>query len=80
MPLLVAVAFALALNWARFGDWSEFGYRYLTVRWHDRIAGTWVIVDAWGDLSGMNGRGKLVGVPIEGENGITDYYVGTITL
>lgn len=42
--------------------------------------GSWTIVDAWGDLAGMTGSGKLVGVPIEGENGITDNYVGTVTL
>ena len=42
--------------------------------------GTWTIVDAWGDLAGMTGSGKLIGVPMEGENGITDYYVGTVTL
>jgi len=42
--------------------------------------GTWTIVDAWGDLAGMTGTGKLIGVPIEGENGITDFYVGAITL
>ena len=42
--------------------------------------GTWTVVDAWGDLAGMTGGGKLVGIPIEGENGITDDYVGTVTL
>jgi hypothetical protein len=42
--------------------------------------GTWTVVDAWGDLAGMTGGGKLVGIPIEGENGITDYYVGTVAL
>ena len=42
--------------------------------------GTWTIVDSWGDLAGMTGSGKLIGVPMEGENGITDYYVGTVTL
>lgn len=36
-PLLIAVVLALVLNWARFGDSWEFGYRYLTVRWHHRI-------------------------------------------
>ena len=42
--------------------------------------GTWTIVDSWGDLAGMTGGGSQTGVPIEGENGITDYYVGTVTL
>jgi len=42
--------------------------------------GTWTIVDSWGDLAGMTGSGKLTGVPIEGENAITDNYVGTVTL
>jgi hypothetical protein len=42
--------------------------------------GTWTIVDSWGDLAGMTGSGKLIGVPIEGENGITDNYFGTVTL
>jgi hypothetical protein len=37
LPVILAVVFALVLNWARFGDWSEFGYRYLTVRWQERI-------------------------------------------
>lgn len=37
VPVLVALGVTLALNWARFGDISEFGYRYLTVRWHERI-------------------------------------------
>jgi hypothetical protein len=41
--------------------------------------GTWTIVDAWGDLAGMTGGGKLVGVPIEGVNGISDNYSGTVT-
>lgn len=36
-PVLVAVGATMALNWARFEDVSEFGYRYLTVRWHGRI-------------------------------------------
>ncbi|HEY6722884.1 MAG TPA: hypothetical protein VI197_02600 [Polyangiaceae bacterium] len=36
-PVLLALAVTLLLNWARFGDGFEFGYRYLTVRWHDRI-------------------------------------------
>jgi hypothetical protein len=42
--------------------------------------GTWSIVDAWGDLAGMSGGGKLLGVAIPDANGITDYYFGTITL
>jgi len=41
--------------------------------------GSWTIVDSWGDLAGMNGSGKLVGVPITGENAITDNYYGTVT-
>jgi hypothetical protein len=42
--------------------------------------GSWTIVDSWGDLAGMAGSGKLTGEPIEGENGILDTYVGTITI
>jgi len=42
--------------------------------------GSWTIVDSWGDLAGMTGSGKLTGVPIEGENAISDNYVGTVTL
>jgi hypothetical protein len=42
--------------------------------------GTWAIVDSWGDLAGMTGSGSLTGVPIEGQNGITDNYIGTVTL
>jgi hypothetical protein len=41
--------------------------------------GSWTIVHAWGDLAGMTGSGKLVGIPIEGENGIADNYFGTVT-
>jgi hypothetical protein len=41
--------------------------------------GTWTIVDAWGDLAGMSGGGKLLGVPMVGVDGITDYYVGRVT-
>jgi len=37
LPIMVALGVTLALNWARFDDVSEFGYRYLTVRWHERI-------------------------------------------
>lgn len=44
LPVLVALGVTLLLNWARFGDASEFGYRYLTVRWHDRIA-RWGLFD-----------------------------------
>jgi len=44
LPVLSALALSLVLNWARFGDASEFGYRYLTVRWHDRIA-RWGLFD-----------------------------------
>ena len=41
--------------------------------------GTWTIVDSWGDLAGMSGGGKLVGIPIEGEDAITDNYFGKVT-
>ena len=43
----------------------------------DGSVGTWSIVDAWGDLAGLSGSGKLTGDPIEG--GIIDNYVGTLT-
>lgn len=39
--------------------------------------GTWAIVDAWGDLSGLQGSGKLVGTST-GEGSILDVYDGTI--
>ena len=42
--------------------------------------GSWTIVDAWGDLAGMSGGGKLVGVPMDGVDGITDYYFGRVTI
>lgn len=44
LPVLLAFGVALLLNWARFGDVSEFGYRYLTIRWHERIA-RWGLFD-----------------------------------
>jgi hypothetical protein len=40
--------------------------------------GTWAIVDAWGDLAGLTGAGRLTGEPMAG--GITDRYVGSVTL
>ena len=46
----------------------------------DPSVGTWTIVDAWGALAGMTGSGKLTGIPIDGENGIIDNYIGTVTL
>ncbi len=36
-PLVSALALALVLNQLRFGDWSDFGYRHLAIRWHGRI-------------------------------------------
>ena len=38
--------------------------------------GTWTVVDAWGDYAGAKGSGTLSGVP--SEEGIDDYYVGTV--
>ncbi len=40
--------------------------------------GTWAIVDAWGDLAGVTGAGRLTADPIDG--GVVDNYVGSITL
>ena len=37
LPILLAVAFSLWHNWARFGDAFEPGYRYLTVAWKARM-------------------------------------------
>ncbi len=56
--------FVLRLN-ARFGP--------------DGSVGSWSVVDAWGSVAGMSGAGKLIGTPIPG-GGITDDYVGTVTL
>ena len=36
-PVAVALAVTLLLNKIRFGDSSEVGYRYLQIRWRDRI-------------------------------------------
>lgn len=44
LPLAVAGCTALWLNWLRFDDPFEPGYRYLTIRWRDRI-------DTWGLFS-----------------------------
>lgn len=44
LPLALAVGAALWLDWARFGDPLEPGYRYLTIRWRERI-------DTWGLFS-----------------------------
>jgi hypothetical protein len=41
-------------------------------------SGTWSIVDAYGDLAGLSGSGKLVGEPVEG--GIIDHYNGWVTV
>ena len=40
-PLAAAVALALVHNQLRFDDVTEFGYRYLQIRWRERI-------EAWG--------------------------------
>ena len=48
--------------------------------------GSWSIVDAYGDLAGMRGSGKIVGTPFGGEtpedptdDGIDDHYTGWVT-
>jgi hypothetical protein len=38
--------------------------------------GSWVIAGAWGDLAGMKGSGRLVGIP--SDIGIDDNYAGTV--
>jgi len=38
--------------------------------------GSWAIVDAWGDLAGLQGSGKLVGIST-GPESILDVYDGT---
>ena len=49
-------------------------------------SGSWSIVDAYGDLAGMRGAGKIVGTPFGGatpddptDDGIDDHYTGWIT-
>jgi hypothetical protein len=37
LPVLAALGLYLLLNKLRFGDYSEPGYRYLQILWHDRI-------------------------------------------
>ncbi len=37
LPVIIAVAWLGWHNWARFGNITEFGYRYLTVAWQARI-------------------------------------------
>ena len=37
LPVALTLGVAFALNYARFGDGFEFGYRYLTIAWQARI-------------------------------------------
>jgi hypothetical protein len=37
LPVLLSLGLYMLLNKLRFGDWSEPGYRYLQIRWQDRI-------------------------------------------
>jgi hypothetical protein len=37
LPIAIVLGLVLAHNLARFGDPFEFGYRYLTIAWRDRI-------------------------------------------
>lgn len=37
LPLVVLAGVYMAMNKARFGDITDPGYRYLQIRWHDRI-------------------------------------------
>lgn len=60
------------------GDDNGFVVR-LNARFGDSgSVGTWAIVAAWGSLAGMSGAGMLTGDPIN--NGVSDYYFGTVTL
>ncbi len=54
--------FVLRLN-ARFGGSGS--------------VGRWAVIDAWGDVAGIQGAGSMVGGPLE--DGILDSYSGTIT-
>lgn len=38
--------------------------------------GVWNVVDGWGTLDGVRGRGTLIGEPITG--GVLDHYTGTV--
>jgi len=40
--------------------------------------GTWAVVSSWGSLAGLTGTGSLTGDPFDG--GITDTYVGTVSV
>ncbi len=37
LPVLIVGLWMAAINQARFGSWSEFGHRYLQIRWAGRI-------------------------------------------
>jgi hypothetical protein len=54
IPVAIALALSLLLNKLRFGDSSEVGYRYLQIRWRDRI-------DRWG-LFNYHYLGRNLGI------------------
>jgi hypothetical protein len=58
LPLGLVLALLLLHNQLRFGDPFEFGYRFLTVRWRDRI-------ERWG-LFDYHYLGKNLGVILSG--------------
>ncbi len=58
------------------GDGTGFVVRLNARFGADGSVGTWAIVDAWGDLAGVTGSGRLTGDPIVG--GVVDSYVGSI--
>lgn len=57
----------------------------LTANFSDGSFGSWSIVDAYGDLEGLHGSGKIVGTAFGGDtedpsdDGIDDHYTGRIT-
>lgn len=59
------------------GGGTGFTVRLNALFGSDGSTGTWAIVDAWGTLAGLQGSGKLVGIPA-GANAIDDIYDGTI--
>ncbi len=47
MPLVMAAAAMMTLNWLRFADPLEFGHRYLDIRWQARIQETGLFAPAY---------------------------------
>jgi hypothetical protein len=63
------------------GDGTGFVVRLTATFTDEGSTGSWSIVDAYGDLAGLQGSGKLVGTPTGTPEApaISDHYTGWIT-